>query len=173
MSEPSSRGAPPTIRDTQEEDLPAILAIHNDAVLTSTALWSFRPVDLADRRAVLEDRRARGFPFLVATSDGAVTGYASFGDFRPHDGYFKTVEHSLYVARDHRRTGIGALLLPALIERARALGKHAMVGGVDAANEASIRLHQAFGFAAVGRLPEVGFKFDRYLDLVFLQKILD
>ena len=161
------------IRDATEADLPAILAIHNDAITTSTAIFSFHPVDLDNRRAFLAERRARGFPFLVAAEEDVVLGYASFGDFRPHDGYFKTVEHSIYVGRDYRRRGVAALLLPPLIERAKALGKHVMVGGLDAANKASIALHERFGFTAVGLMPEVGHKFDRYLDLLLMQKMLD
>ncbi len=160
------------IRDATEADLPGILAIHNDAVSTSTAIFSFHPVDLDNRRAVLAERRARGYPFLIAAEADVVLGYASFGDFRPHDGYFKTVEHSIYVDRDHRRRGVAALLLPPLMERAKALGKHVMVGGLDAANTASIALHERFGFTRVGLMPEVGFKFDRYLDLLLIQKIL-
>ena len=160
------------IRDAIETDLPAILAIHNDAVATSTAIFSFHPVDLANRRAFLAERRARGYPFLVAAEADVVLGYASFGDFRPHDGYFRTVEHSIYVAREHRRRGVAALLLPPLMERAKALGKHVMVGGLDAANTASIALHERFGFVRVGLMPEVGYKFDRYLDLLLKQKML-
>ena len=112
------------IRDATEADLPAILAIHNDAIATSTAIFSFHPVDLANRRAFLAERRARGFPFLVAAEAEVVLGYASFGDFRPHDGYFKTVEHSIYVGREHRRRGVAALLLPPLMASAKALGKN-------------------------------------------------
>ena len=161
------------IRDATDEDLPGILNIHNDAIANTTAIWSFHLADIDNRRAVLAERRAKSFPFLVAAKNGAVLGYASFGDFRPHDGYYKTVEHSVYVSRNHRRQGVARALMPALIDRARALGKHAMIGGVDAANEASIRLHEAFGFVRVGLLPQVGYKFDRYLDLLFLQKLLD
>ena len=163
-----------TIRDVEDRDLPAILAIHNHAIATSTAIFSFHPVDLDNRRAFVADRRARGFPFLVASSpDGSVMGYASFGDFRPHDGYFRTVEHSIYVAEAFRRRGVAGALMGPLIERARLMGKHVMIGGLDAANTASIALHERFGFDRVGLLPQTGFKFDRYLDLLFLQKILD
>jgi phosphinothricin acetyltransferase len=159
------------ITDATEADLPAILEIHNDAVLHSTAIWSIHTVDLSNRRALLADRRAKNYPFLVAKAGGDLLGYASFGDFRPFDGYFKTVEHSIYVAGQHRRRGVARALLPALMQRAEILGKHVMVGGIDAANEASIKLHEAFGFEVVGRLPQVGYKFGRYLDLLFLQKV--
>ena len=161
------------IRPASEEDLPAILAIHNDAVLDTTAIWSVQPVDLANRRAVLRERQERGYAFLVAVEHETLLGYATFGDFRPHDGYFKTVEHSIYVDRRHRRRGVASALLPMLIEAARDIGKHAMVGGIDAANTGSIGLHERFGFTAVGLLPQVGYKFGRYLDLLFMQKILE
>lgn len=162
-----------SIRPAEEGDLPAILAIHNDAVLTTTAIWSVHPADLANRRAVLMDRREKGYPFLVANLGDTLAGYATFGDFRPHDGYARTVEHSVYVGRSHQRQGVARALLPALIEAARRIGKHAMIGGIDATNAGSIALHEAFGFTRVGLLPEVGYKFGRYLDLLFMQKILD
>lgn len=163
---------PRLIRDAEEGDLPAILEIHNNAVLTTTAIWSIHPADLEGRRAFIAERRAKGFPFLVATEAGVLLGYASFGDFRPHDGYARTVEHSIYVHKDHQRKGVARSLLPQLIAAAVRLGKHAIIGGIDATNAASIALHQQFGFEIVGRLPEVGFKFGRYLDLLFLEKIL-
>lgn len=160
------------IRDAAAGDLPAILAIHNDVVLTSTANFSYHAVDLEDRRAFLRDRQARGFPFLVAVEGDVLLGYASFGPFRPHDGYLRTVEHSVYVARAHQRRGVAARLLASLVDRAEALGKHVMVGGLDAANVASIALHERFGFERVGLMPQVGFKFDRYLDLLWMQKTI-
>ena len=162
----------PIIREAEPADLLAILEIHNDAILNTTAIWSIHPVDLANRRAVLDERRSQGFPFLVATADDMLLGYATFGPFRPHDGYARTVEHSIYVHKDHHRRGVAQALFPPLIDAAKACGKHAMIGGVDATNAGSIALHERFGFTAVGRLPEVGFKFGRYLDLLFLQKIL-
>ncbi len=164
--------SPPIIREAGESDLPAILEIHNDAVLNTTAIWSVHPVDLANRRAVLAERRAKRFPFLVAVEGQTLLGYATFGDFRPHDGYFQTVEHSIYVHKDHQRKGVARALFPPLIAAAAALDKHAMVGGIDAANTGSIALHEQFGFEIVGRLPEVGYKFGRYLDLLFMQKRL-
>ena len=162
-----------TIRDATDDDLPGILEIHNDAVLNGTAIWSTRPVDIENRRAVLADRREKIYPFLVADQDGAVAGYATFGDFRPHDGYFRTAEHSVYVHPAFQRRGIASQLMPPLIAAARECGKHVLVGGVDGTNTASIKLHERFGFVETGRLPAVGFKFGRYLDLVFMQKILD
>jgi phosphinothricin acetyltransferase len=160
------------VRAATENDLPSILAIYNDAVLNTTAIWNETPVDLANRRAWFEARRAAGFPVLVADKRGAVVGYGSLSDFRPFEGYRVTVEHSLYVAADARRKGLGAALLTALMQDARQLGKRAMIGGIDGANAPSISLHEKFGFAEVGRLPGVGEKFGRPLDLVLMQKTL-
>lgn len=161
-----------TIRDATEDDLPAILEIHNDAVRTTTAIWSSTPVDLANRRAVMLERRARGFPYLVAERGGAVAGYASYGDFRPFEGYVRTVEHLVYVHPDQQRRGIASRLLDRLVTLAREGGKHVMVGGIAADNAASLALHLRHGFVETGRLPEVGYKFGRPLDLVFMQKML-
>jgi L-amino acid N-acyltransferase YncA len=142
-------------------------------VLNSTAIWSVHPADLANRAAILAERRARNYPFLVACTADDVLGYATFGDFRPHDGYYQTVEHSIYVATAHRRRGAARALFPPLLAAAQKLEKHVMIGGIDATNAGSVALHEAFGFKAVGLLPQVGFKFGRYLDLLFMQKILD
>ncbi|MBV8567461.1 MAG: N-acetyltransferase [Methylobacteriaceae bacterium] len=160
------------VRDCAETDLPAILDIHNDAVRQSTAIWTYGEADLANRLTLLAERRAKNYPYIVAEEAGAVVGYAYFSDFRSGEGYHRTVEHSVYVRQDRRGRGIAKLLLPRLIAAGKELGKHVMIGGIEATNAASIRLHQTFGFVETGRLREVGFKFDRYLDLVFMQKIL-
>jgi L-amino acid N-acyltransferase YncA len=162
----------PIVRAAAETDLGAILAIHNDAILSTTAIWYEKEADLESRRVLLADRRARDYPFLVADDGGEIVGYASFGDFRPADGYRHTVEHSIYVRRDRYRRGIGRLLMPPLMDAARVLGKHVMVGGIEASNEASLRLHARLGFVEVARMPEVGTKFGRWLDLVLMQKML-
>lgn len=160
------------IRDATEADLPAILAITNQAITQTVAVWSIVPATLATRHAWFQDRAARGFPVLVAEADGAVIGFASFGDFRPWDGYAHSVEHSLYVAPAAQGRGAGKALLAALIGRATALGKHVMIGGIEAGNAASIGLHRSTGFVEAGTLREVGRKFDRWLDLLFMQKTL-
>ena len=160
------------IRRATEGDLPAILAIYNDAVLNTTAIWNETPVDLANRSEWFRARSAAGFPVLVAEQAGRVLGYASFGDFRPFEGYRVTVEHSLYVEAAARGRGLGKALLSALIEEAHRLGKRAMVGGIDATNVPSIALHRKFEFTEVGRLPGVGTKFGQPLDLVLMQKTL-
>ncbi|MFC0284530.1 GNAT family N-acetyltransferase [Camelimonas abortus] len=161
------------VRPASDRDAPAILDIFNWAVLETTSVWTETPVTLENRLAMMADRRARGYPFLVAEVDGAVAGYASFGDFRHFDGYAATVEHSVYVAPRFHRRGVGRALMEPLVEAARACGKHVMVGAITADNEASIRLHEAFGFVRVGLMPEVGRKFGRWIDLLLMQKILD
>lgn len=162
------------VRDAEEADLPTICAIYNDAVAHTTAIWNEKIVDVADRARWLAGRRAGGHPVLVAVDgDGAVLGYASYGDWRAFDGYRHTVEHSVYVAAAARGRGIGEALMRVLIERARASGKHVMVAGIEAGNTTSIRLHEKLGFATVGTMPQVGCKFGRWLDLAFLQLILD
>ena len=162
------------IRDAVAADIPGITDIYNHAVVHTAAIWNDQVVDVANRAAWHADRVRQGYPLLVAVDENdAVLGYATFGDWRPHDGYRHTVEHSVYVRFDARGRGIGEALMRALIARARAIGKHAMVAGIEAGNTTSIRLHRKLGFAEVGLLPQVGMKFGRWLDLAFLQLTLD
>lgn len=163
--------SPPRIRPALETDLPAILAIYNDAVENTTAIWNETPADLANRNAWFAERTGKGFPVLVAERE-SVIGYGSFGDFRPFEGYRVTVEHSVYVAKEARGHGAGEALLAALIAEAQRMDKHNMIGGIDASNTPSLALHVKFGFEEVGRMPGVGEKFGRPLDLVLMQKVL-
>ena len=164
---------PLIIRDATPEDACDILTIHNYAALNTTAVWTDGPSDLESRREWIRARQQAGYPILVAMNAEKVVGFASFGDFRPWPGYRHTVENSVYVDERHHRLGIGRNLVAGLIERASAMRKHAMIAGIEAANTASIALHASLGFVEVGRLPEVGCKFGRWLDLVFMQKRLD
>lgn len=162
------------IRDAAAADIDGITAIYNDAVANTTAIWNEVEVDAANRAAWLADRQRQGYPVLVAVdASGAVLGYATFGDWRAFDGYRHTVEHSVYVQGDCRSGGVGTALMLELIGRARSLGKHVMIGAIEARNDASIRLHHKLGFEAVGHLKEVGTKFGVWLDLAFLQLTLD
>ena len=161
------------IADATEADLPGILAIYNDVIAHSTAVYSNVPMTLENRLEWWSSRVARGYPVLVTRDEEGVTGFATFGEFRAWPGYRYTVEHSVHVRADRRGQGIGSELVRALFPRATAQGKHVMIAGVDASNAASIRFHEALGFERVALMREVGRKFDRWLDLVLLQRWLD
>ena len=162
------------IRVAEAGDLPGILAIYNDVLATSTAIYAEVPSTLDDRRAWWQGRQAQGFPVLVAADGGEVLGFASYGEWRgAWPGYRYTVEHSVHVRVDRRGQGVGRQLVEALFPLARAQGKHVMIAGVDAENEASLRFHARLGFERVAHFREVGHKFGRWLDLVFLQRFLD
>ncbi|NRH44174.1 GNAT family N-acetyltransferase [Pseudomonas sp. MS15a(2019)] len=162
------------VRDATPADLPAVLHIYNDAVSNTTAIWNETPVDLTNRQAWFDLRATQGYPILVAeNADGAVVGYASFGDWRPFEGFRHTVEHSVYIHPDQRGQGIGPRLMTVLIERARACDKHVMVAAIESGNQASIRLHERLGFITTGQMPQVGTKFGRWLDLTFMQLMLE
>lgn len=160
------------LRDAEPSDLPQILAIFNEVVLNSTAIYFHAPVELSNREAWFNARRSAGHPVIVAVEGDEVTGFGSFGDWRSSPGYAWTVEHTVHVRADRRRTGIGRAIVEDLIERARAAGKHVMLGGVDAENAASLAMHASLGFEPVAHYKEVGRKFDRWLDLVFVQRRL-
>jgi L-amino acid N-acyltransferase len=160
----------PTIRDAEQRDLPAIVAIYNDVIARTTAVYSEAPVTLGEREAWWRERRGLGYPVLVAEECGEAVAFASFGDFRAWPCYRFTVEHSVHVRADRRGLGIGCALVRALFPIAAGLGKHVMIAGVDAANGGSIAMHEKLGFERVAHLREVGRKFDRWLDLVFLQR---
>lgn len=161
------------IRDATSDDLPGILAIYNEVIATSTAVYSDKPATLEDRTAWWHARGEQAYPVLVATDSTGVVGFASFGDFRTWPGYRFTVEHTVHVRQDSRGKGVGSALMTPLIDRASALGKHVMIAGVDADNAASLRFHERLGFERVAHFRQVGFKFGRWLDLVFLQRYLD
>ncbi|KAF6694940.1 MULTISPECIES: GNAT family N-acetyltransferase [Pseudomonas] len=161
------------IRDATEKDLPAIRDIYNDAVRNTTAIWNEQPVDLANRLAWFNARQAQGYPILVAVENDEVTGYSSFGDWRPFEGFRYSVEHSVYVRNDQRGKGLGPRLMQVLIERARSAGKYVMVAAIESGNQASIRLHERLGFVTTGQMPQVGIKFGRWLDLTFMQLALN
>ncbi len=164
----------PYIRDATPADLEGILAIYNDVILTSTAVYSPAPSTLEDRRAWFDARRSAGYPVLVAELRGEVLGFSSFGEFRgAWPGYRYSVEHSVHVRGQCRGQGIGSRLVQALFRPASDMDKHVMIGGIDAANEGSLRMHEKLGFERVAHFREVGHKFGRWLDLVFVQRFID
>ena len=162
-----------TMRPATEDDIPAITGIYNEVVANSAAVWTEKPDTEAERLAWMETRRGLGYPVLVTTEGGDVVGYGSFGDFRAWPGYRYSVEHSVYIRADRRGRGLGHVIVDELVAAARALGKHVLIAGIDGGNEASIRLHARAGFVEVARMPQIGRKFGRWLDLVFMQRLLD
>jgi phosphinothricin acetyltransferase len=159
------------VRDATVNDVPRILDITNEAIEHTTANCSLEPTTLEDRVEWFREHQDHGWPVLVAVGpDGRVIGFAAYGEFRPKAGYRFTVEHSIYVDAAERGHGIGSTLLAVLVDRARAAGVHVMIGGVAGDNTPSIRLHERFGFTVTGHLRQVGHKFDRWLDLVFVQR---
>ncbi len=161
---------PIIIRDATALDMEAVATIYNDAVTKTTAIWNNALVDAENRRGWLEDRLAKGYPVLVAAdSENIVCGYAALGPFRAFDGYKYTSELSLYVRNGQRGRGIGHMLLRTLIERGKRQGFHALIAAIEANNLPSMKLHHALGFQQVGLLPQVGRKFERWLDLVLMQ----
>jgi len=165
------------VRDATAADMEAVADILNDVIATTTAVWTDDLVDVNERLGWFDQRRRAGYPVLVAVDAeipgiAGIAGFASFGDFRPWPGYAGTVEHSVHVRATHRGGGVGTLLVQELVERATALGKHVVIAGVEATNDASLRLHHRLGFKQVAYLPEVGRKFDRWLDLVLLHRTL-
>jgi L-amino acid N-acyltransferase YncA len=151
----------------------AILDILNRAILSSTALYDYEARTLDDMAAWFEGKREGGFPVLGAIDDrGVLAGFASYGTFRARPAYKYTVEHSVYVHVDRRGSGIGLALMRALIARATEQQYHVMIGGIDRDNRPSIALHEKLGFVHTGTLPQVGFKFGRWLDLSFYQLLL-
>ncbi|MDF7673935.1 GNAT family N-acetyltransferase [Acetobacteraceae bacterium ESL0709] len=149
----------------------AILAIFNEVLLNSTALYDYRVRTMETMVTWFAAKEAGGFPIIgLEDAEGELVAFGSYGTFRAFPAYKYTVEHSIYVRSDQRGRGLGRMLLCSLMERAQQHNVHAMIGGIDASNKASIRLHEALGFRHVGTLPEVGYKFGRWLDLAFYQR---
>lgn len=161
-----------TIRHATENDLPEILAIYNEVIMNTTAVYDYEPHTLEMRQQWFRTKQEQGFPIFVATENEKIVGLSSIGPFRAWAAYKFSVENSVYVASNSRGKGIGKLLLPPLIRAAQNLGLHTIIAGIDATNEASIKLHRHFGFEEVAHFKEVGFKFNRWLDLKFFQLII-
>jgi L-amino acid N-acyltransferase YncA len=160
------------IRDATDSDVPAILAIYNDVVTNTTAIYDERVSTFEERQAWFDARRRKGLPVLVGELNGAVVGFSTFGEWRARWGYRYTVEHSVHVRADSRGKGFGRTLIEALFPRATALGMHTMIGHIDSAAAASLRLHEKLGFKIIGTFREVGRLRDRWLDVVAMQREL-
>jgi L-amino acid N-acyltransferase len=161
------------IRDATEHDLPGVLAIYNEVIINTTAVYDYEPHTLEMRKAWFKTKQEHGFPVYVAEEDGKLLGLSSIGPFRAWAAYQYSVENSVYVASEARGKGIGKLLIPPLIAAARQLKLHTIIASIDASNEASLKLHRHFGFQEVAHFKQVGWKFNRWLDLKFLQLLLE
>jgi phosphinothricin acetyltransferase len=160
------------IRDYQIQDCKAIIEIINDAILNSTALYDYNIRTLNTQEAIFEEKLQKGFPVIVAESNNEVVGFGYYSEFRFREAYKFTVEHSVYANKNCIGKGIGKLLLNELIERAKKQNLHTMIGVIDSENTNSIDFHKKFGFEEVGFIKESGFKFDRWLHSVLVQKML-
>ena len=159
------------VRPATEADVPAILGIYNEAVLHTTATFDIEPQTLDERLQWFRETKPPHC-VIVAEEVGEVVGWGCLRGYRPKVAYRFTAENSVYVHEDYRGRGIGALLLAELIERAKAGGFHTVMAGVTEGNPVSEALHRRFGFAEAGRDREVGYKFERWLDVVWMQLML-
>ncbi len=160
------------LSDAARDDLAGVLAIYNEVIRNSTAVYSEEEFTPARGEAWFDTKINHGFPMIVARDATGITGFGTYGEFRAWPCYRNSVEHSVHVRSDRRGQGIGRALVISLLERAAAAGKHVMIAGIDADNAASLSLHRSLGFIEVGHFREVGFKFGRWLDLKFMQCIL-
>jgi L-amino acid N-acyltransferase len=159
---------------TRERHAQAIMDILNEAILNSTALYEYQPRTLESMTAWFDAKAAEHYPVIgVENDEGALMGFASYGTFRARPAYKYSVEHSVYVHKDHRGKGLGRALLERIIAAAQEQQYHLLVGGIDADNAASIALHEKLGFTHAGTLRQAGFKFGRWLDLAFYQRVLE
>jgi len=157
-----------------ERHAAAILAIFNDAILHSTALYDYVPWTEDSMVQWFRAKESGRYPVIgIESDDGELLGFGSYGPFRARPAYKYSVEHSVYVHAGHRGKGLGRRLLRELISAARSQDYHLLVGGIDAANTASIALHESMGFTHAGTIRQAGFKFGRWLDLAFYQLILE
>ncbi len=158
------------ISSAARPQLGEILAIYNEVIRNTTAVYAEEEVTLANRESWFDAKAAGGFPVLVAHDHSGVAGFGTFGEFRAWPCYRYSIEHSVHVRADCRGRGVGRALVLALLDAAAGMHKHVMIGGIDADNAASIGLHRSLGFEEVAHMREVGFKFGRWLDLKFLQR---
>jgi L-amino acid N-acyltransferase YncA len=162
----------PSIQTYQTEDCSAILEIINEQILTGTALYDYKPRTLIQQLAIFDDKLQKGFPIIVAKIADEIVGFGYYSEFRFREAYKFTVEHSVYAEKKYIGKGIGKLLLTELIDLAKKQNLHTMIGVIDSENESSITFHEKFGFEKAGFIKESGYKFDRWLHSVFMQKIL-
>ncbi|MDQ4141389.1 MAG: N-acetyltransferase family protein [Bacteroidota bacterium] len=160
-------------REATETDLPGILDIMNEAIENTTAIYDYNPRSYEYVVDWYFKKKSENMPVFVCASEDQTIGYGTYGIFRSWDAYKFSVEHSIYVHKDYRGNGIGKVLMTHLINQAKKDGFHTMIAGIDALNVNSCKFHEQFGFFEVARFKEVGFKFNKWLDLVFMQLMLE
>ncbi len=160
------------IRSAKKKDLPSILKIVNFEIEHTTSIYDYEKRTLQNQTAWLEKKKLKKMPVIVAEENGSVVGFGTFGIFRPWDGYQFSVEHSIYMDKNLRGKGTGKIIMSELIDLAKKKGFRTMIAGVDANNARSIKFHTNFGFKEVGRFNQIGYKFEKWLDLIFLQLFL-
>ena len=165
-----------SVRDSRDGDVPAMLAIYlhhiRRGVDPGLDVGEFEPPDAEDLKRRRKNMQKRKMPHIVAAENGVAVGYAYAVPFRKRPAYRYAIKHSIYVHNDHLRRGVGRLLMGALIDSCAAAGFRQMIGYIDAANQASLRLHESFGFRQVGYLPSIGYKFGHWTDTVMVQRSL-
>ena len=161
------------IRQAEEKDVSAILKIVNHEILNSTVVYHYNVRTLDQQLNWFKEKMKNKLPVFVAEKNSKVIGFGTYGIFRPWEAYKFSIEHSIYVDKNSRGLGVGKRLMKELINLATNEGYHTMIAGVDASNKKSVEFHENFGFKEVGTFKEVGFKFNKWLDLVFMQLYLD
>ena len=161
----------PLLRSATRDDLLVINEIYNHYVLHSTCTFQTVP-STAEERQMWFDSHGEKHPVIVAVEQDTVVGWASLSAFHPRQAYEHSVENSVYLRHDWKGNGLGSLLLKELLVKAKELGHHTVIGLIDASQEASLALHSKFGFKECAHLKEVGFKFGRWLNVIYVQKML-
>lgn len=162
----------PVLRPLSAVDLDSVLAIYNEAIANTTAIYEYDPFDVAYIQQWWEQKTASEHPVIAAELNGQLAGFATYGVFRARAAYRATMEHSVYVNPQFQRKGIGRMLLRAIEREAFNRNVHVLIGGIDADNHTSIKLHEQEGFSKAAHLHQVAFKFNRWLDLVLVEKNL-
>lgn len=157
------------IRHGEEKDLIDILEIYNEAILNTTAVYTYKTQTLEERKNWFDNKISEGYPVYVFEYNNSVVGFATFGPFRPWQAYKYTIEHSVYVKKESRGKGIGISLLKEIIKDANKRGFATLVAGIDSANSGSINIHKKLDFKYSGTIKKAGFKFNKWLDLAFYQ----
>jgi len=161
-----------SIRQAEEKDVPKILEIINYEILYSTVVYDYNKRTFEQQTKWFQQKQKNTMPVIVAVKENNVIGFGTYSIFRPWEAYKLSLEHSVYVDKDYRFQGIGKLLMSKLILLAKKEGYHTMIAGIDASNKKSIAFHENFGFKEIGVFKEVGYKFDKWLDLIFMQLFL-